>query len=282
MSGPSSDFARAVPDLRIVPIESVVPHEHHDDQRLEPLVERLRYEDTLINPPVVSELDDGRFVVLDGANRVTALAELNYPHCLVQVVPYEKPHVELRTWFHAVTGMDVAALDKAITDIKGITIEDSDLLHARAGLARRVLLTYYVRADGSVVTVTGSHDLFKRTDRLNQIVSIYLSAGRLHRVSTDDVTELQMLFPDLCAVVVFPNYEPVEIQELASDGIRIPPGITRHIINGRALRINYPLDTLTAPTTLEKKNAALQDWIRSKMSDKRVRYYAETTFLFDE
>lgn len=282
MSGPSSDFSRAVPDLRIVPIESVVPHEHHDEQRLVPLTERLRNEDTLINPPVVSQLDDGRYVVLDGANRVTALAKLGYPHCLVQVVPYEMPHVELQTWFHAISDMDIASLDAQIQEISELKIEESDLMHARAGLARRVLLTYYVRADGSVVTVTGSHDLLKRTERLNAIVNIYLSAGRLHRVNTDNIDELQTLFPNLCAVVVFPNYELVEIQELASDGVRIPPGITRHIINGRALRINYPLDTLTAPTTLEQKNAALQEWMRRKLSAKRIRYYAETTFLFDE
>ncbi len=42
----------------------------------------------LRNPPVASPLRDGsqRFMVLDGANRNTALRKLNFPHVVVQVI----------------------------------------------------------------------------------------------------------------------------------------------------------------------------------------------------
>ena len=81
------------PDLRILPIELLVEHEYNDVQRTAPLAQRLEEEGLLKNPPVVTPLggDDPRYVVLDGANRVTALNLLKYPHILAQVVGYESP-----------------------------------------------------------------------------------------------------------------------------------------------------------------------------------------------
>jgi hypothetical protein len=82
--------------------------------------------------------------------------------------------------------------------------------------------------------------------------------------------------------MIFPSYEPVEILELAGGGERIPPGLTRHIIQGRAMRVNYSLDDLRANTSLEDKNVALTKWLQDRLDKKRMRFYAESTFLFDE
>ena len=70
--------------------------------------------------------------------------------------------------------------------------------------------------------------------------------------------------------------------DLAESGLKVPPGLTRHIIHGRALRINYPLDKLKKNLSLEEKNAELDDWVRASFEARRVRYYAESTYLFDE
>ena len=77
-----------LPNLRILPIESVILHEDHDMQRTLPLVEKLRAQGIIRNPPIVMPLHDGtnRFMVLDGANRVTSLRELEFPHIVAQVV----------------------------------------------------------------------------------------------------------------------------------------------------------------------------------------------------
>ena len=101
----ASNNASPIPDLRIVATENLIPHEHHDQQRLIPLVERLKADKMLLNPPVVARLDEEHFVVLDGANRSTAFKELGIRHCLVQVVPYQPPITELHTHNHLVTGI---------------------------------------------------------------------------------------------------------------------------------------------------------------------------------
>src|ERR1700674_466750 len=96
------------PDLRIVPIDLLVEHEYNDAQRTAPLARRLQSEGLLKNPPIVSPLeDDARFVVLDGANRTTALNTLGFTCCLVQVVKYEDPPVTLSTWHHVITGIEL-------------------------------------------------------------------------------------------------------------------------------------------------------------------------------
>ncbi len=86
------------PDLRIVLTNSLRPHEEHDSQRSLPLIERLKTEAVVINPPIVSPMGANQYVILDGANRFHAFSHLNYPHILVQVASYESGYVELKTW----------------------------------------------------------------------------------------------------------------------------------------------------------------------------------------
>jgi hypothetical protein len=69
---------------------------------------------------------------------------------------------------------------------------------------------------------------------------------------------------------------------LAQTGSVLPAGITRHIIPGRALRVNAPLALLRGPQPLTEKQAWLDTWLHERRAERGVRYYAEPTFLFDE
>ena len=145
------------PDLRILPVELLVEHEYSYAQRTTPLAKRLEAEGLLKNPPIATPLGDdpsasgqaSRYIVLDGANRVTALGSLKYPHCLVQIVRYEPPQVTLSTWHHLVTDIDLETFSAELDGLDGLDFREIDLLHARAGLARRDFIAYTVRADGT-------------------------------------------------------------------------------------------------------------------------------------
>lgn len=274
-----------IPTLRIIRTDLLIPHEQHDAQRSRPLVERLRQEGMLKNPPVVAPLGEGdpRCVVLDGANRATALAAMGVRHSLVQVVNYENPEeVSLATWNHVVTQVAHDEFLTLLTGIKGIELAPSDLLHARASLARREALACVVLADGAVFRVHGGRDLRSRCQLLNALVDVYKDRARLLRTTGDQVEEARTLYANLTALVLFPHHEPVEIIVLARDGERLPAGITRHIIARRALRLNYPLSELSAEYSIEEKNQRLQEWVRTKLAEKKIRYYPESTYLFDE
>jgi L-serine kinase (ATP) / ParB family transcriptional regulator, heme-responsive regulator len=279
------------PDLRIVPLNLLVEHEFNDAQRTWPLAQRLKAEGLLKNPPIVASLaeaegdDDSRFVVLDGANRVTALNSLGYPHILVQVVRYEHPFVTLTTWHHVVTGMDQEQFSTDLRALEGLEFQPLDLLHARAGLSRREFLAYIIRADGHVFaarTEAPRRKVHEQNRLLNAMVDTYKDRGKLFRATTDNLDEARQLYPDLTGLVIFPNYDPAEVLALARDGELLPTGLTRHLIQGRALRTNYPLSELISSDTIEAKNARLQEWLKQRLASKEIRFYGESTYLFDE
>jgi hypothetical protein len=276
-----------IPDLRIVPIDLLVEHEFNDSQRTDPLAQRLEAEGVLKNPPVVTPLGDGdpRYVVLDGANRITALHMLGYPHILVQVVPYEPPQVTLTTWHHVIDCMDPKRLTADLSGLEGVDLILTDPLRARAGLSRREYLMYVIRADGEVFavrTATPQREVHEQNRILNSLVDTYKDRCSLHRVMTDNLEEVKKLFPSMAGLVIFPQYDFSEVLELARDGELLPAGLTRHLIQGRALRINYALSELKSGEGLEEKNARLRVWLADKLKTKEVRFYGETTYLFDE
>lgn len=277
-----------LPDLRFVAVESLIPHERHDSQRMEPLVERMREQAVLKNPPIVATLSDApdgspRFMVLDGANRSTAARAAGFPHLVVQVARYEDPWVQLLTWDHALSEVPHATLLGEVGRLPGIEISEDPLLTAQARLARRDIIAYASLDDGRVVTFRGGSTLEEHNELLNGIVDVYRDRYRFYRMSTDSIEVVKERHPDATALVVFPNLAPAEVMELAESGAKLPAGITRHLIRWRALRINVPIERMMdAAQTLEQKNAWLAEMLAAKWAKREVRYYEEPTVMFDE
>src|SRR5438067_5056667 len=92
-----------MPDLRLLSAEALVLHEHADEKRVARMEARLKADGYLKNPPIVAPIPGtGRFVVLDGANRTSALERLGCKHILAQVVDYKSDRVQLLTWHHLI------------------------------------------------------------------------------------------------------------------------------------------------------------------------------------
>jgi hypothetical protein len=274
-----------LPDLRFVAVEALVPHEQHDPLRSAPLVERLRAEGVLRNPPIVTPFppDEDRFVVLDGANRATAAAAAGLPHLVVQVVRYEDAGLRLTTWHHALTQVAAHEFERSLHEVAGLSTAATGLRHARAVLARREALAFVSFQDGRALTLHGDGELHQRNAVLNAVVDRYRGRVRLHRVASDSFADARAEHPEVTALVVFPHFEPAEILELATSGARLPAGITRHVIPWRALRLNVPLERLAdRAQTAEEKDRWLAEWLREKMLKREVRFYQESTVLFDE
>jgi L-serine kinase (ATP) / ParB family transcriptional regulator, heme-responsive regulator len=274
-----------LPHLTFLDIEQLIFHEKHDHQRTIPLIERIRESGFFRNPPIVAPLKDnsGRYMLLDGANRMTALQEMGFPHILVQVVEPDSPGLALENWNHVIWEMEPRDLVGAVREIEGINLdptEDQDIqpdLWGECGLA----LVQIPR--GSQYTVcTPTKDLEKRVYLLNDLVDCYKDRGKLDRTSVQDISALLAIYPNLAGLVIFPNFKVDQVLQLASKNCLLPTGITRFTVSPRALHVNYPLYELAADKPLEDKNAALQEWIQQRIAKKGVRYYAEATFLFDE
>lgn len=272
-----------IPDLRVVAVAELLLHEQHDAQRSEPLVQRLRADGVLKNPPIVARIgNEPRYVVLDGANRVTAARTLGLAHLVVQVVDYEDPELILGTWHHLINGLSGAHFKRLIEAVPKVTLEISNLMQTRAQLARREILAFVQYPQGEVCALRAAGDLHQRIECLNEIVDRYKMAGQIFRANTDHLPSLLSLYDHITALVVFPSFAPAEIIDLARVGACLPAGITRHLIPRRALRINLPLTVLGNGGSLAEKNEWLADWMKQKVASKTVRYYQESTFLFDE
>jgi hypothetical protein len=267
------------PDLRIVLVESLHPHEEHDSQRSQPLIERLRTETIMINPPLVTPMHgrEDQYVILDGANRVHSFSALGYPHILVQIVTYESGFIELNNWQHVVADWSSDQFIQQLRQIPEIT------LNAQANHPEAICLLHFRDRDSLLAVCAKAETLRERNRLLCLIVHAYQRHARLHRTPLVDPDEIYPMFPDAEAIALFPLYTPDEIIAASRDHAYLPPGISRHIVQGRAINVNYPLDALRDRTTpINQKNADLLAWTQHKLANRQVRYYAEATYQFDE
>lgn len=274
-----------LPDLRILPTEALHPHELAEDSRAVPLAEALRREGVLRNPPIVLRLagDPERYVVLDGANRTTAFRQLGLPHVLAQVVHPGDNQVSVETWNHVVLDIGEADLLSALGSVEGIALEDSDAARARADLTQGAALAYLSLRGGRVASLAGRFpDLRRRIEGLNRLVHAYQGKARFERTNARSLEEVEAAFPTAAGLVVFRSFDVEEIVEGVSAGVLLPAGLTRFVVSPRALRVNYPLAGLAADEDREAKERALQAWLRERVALRKVRYYAEATYLFDE
>jgi hypothetical protein len=269
--------------LRIVRLDDVLLHEQIEVKRVERLVQRLRQDQYLKNPPIVTEYEN-KYILLDGATRVTALRQIGCCDVVVQIVNYEGPGIVLETWNHMLLDLPLDELFSSLRAIPGLAVEPANATEAEAGLTRRECIGTLMLKDGRVYSLRAGSQarLDAQAHLLNQVVATYDGHGEMYRVARTDVEGLLAENGRLSALVVFPRYRPDEIRQLASNGSKLPMGVTRHIIPGRAMRLNIPLEKLYCSDPIEQKNTWLDEWMTSRLRERQVRYYQEPVFLFDE
>ena len=268
--------------LKIVPLERVVPHEANDPRRVADLARRLDEEGRLVNPPVVAEWGD-YYVVLDGATRTAALKLLACPHTIVQVVSPEKEGVQLHTWYHVISGSNVAGLLATLREVSSLKLDEIPPNHIQEAMRARNALAYLITADnrGFLFDVAPDSEA-DWLDVLNQTVHAYTTWGTVERTLTTDINTLKAQYPQMVGLVVFPQFAPKQVLRLASEGRIMPAGITRFVIPGRVLRLNAPLDPLRTDEPIANKSAWLDQLVQEKLARRRVRYYQEPVVLLDE
>jgi hypothetical protein len=227
--------------------------------------------------------DTDKYVVLDGANRVTTFKSLGIPHIVAQLVSYDRPGVLLDTWYHVVSGMDQGDFETQLNQAPELILQESKLEEARNLIKSNEIASYIVNDQG-VRIVVSDIDLTNKTSLklLNLVVGAYKGKADIFRAS-NDVWEIQKpCYPDITALVIFPRLKPDDILEAVRNGEKIPSGITRHIIPERAINTNIPLGILMADWPYERKRKWLEDWYMERMSANAIRFYAESTFTFSE
>ena len=266
------------PNLDILPAEKICLHEHHDPQRTQPLKERIDQSQILYNPPLVIPVSssDRRFMVLDGANRVTSMKELGLPHILVQIIDPDSPGLRLHTWNHVIWNINPDVLLNKIQAIDEISLVPLEEL----GFGPHTLGILETPDHKRLSMNTNSPGL--RSEIITRLVQMYSQHARFDRTMIEEIAHLDGYYRQLAGLIIYPPFQVPEVIQFCREEKLLPAGITRFVVSPRALRINYPLKYLAGVDSLEEKRNQLRAFIQERMEKKGVRIYTETTVLYDE
>lgn len=279
---------QARPQLRLVPTASVQFHEHPERSRTLRLVERLRSEQVLRNPPIVAALDGERWLLLDGANRVSAFLELGLPQVPVQIIDYGDPAVKLRGWHHLLLEGHVLDLKSAYQALPGVGLREvgQDELLALLELRRvfAVLVDAAARCWALVPQSARSGFYVGEWIRvLEQVVATYEGKAALERIKMPEYAGLPSIFDTMeHQLVLFPVLTKIELLDLATQRILIPTGITRHLVPGRALGMNLDLRFLGELRTDAERTAYFTKFLDQLEVHGSIRLYEEAVFILNE
>ncbi|HLF90686.1 MAG TPA: ParB N-terminal domain-containing protein [Anaerolineales bacterium] len=270
--------------LRIVPVESLQLHEEDDPYRVKRLMSAFNRDGKLKNPIIVAEQPGpgNTYVVLDGATRTSALREMGIRCALVQIVDYSSDRVELKVWNHIVVGFPSHRLLGNLGELKELTVLRTETDLAQEKLAQREVIACLSFRNGQNYAVSCEGDIHCQADQLCNLVSIYRGKAEVHRTAFVELQTLIEEYPDLTAIVSFPPFTPSEIMQIAFNGHKVPMGITRHLILGRALGLAAPLEILNDENSLDDKNNWLETQIRQRLRTNKIRLYQEPVFIFDD
>jgi hypothetical protein len=172
---------------------------------------------------------------------------------------------------------------ETIQRLDGVHLAEVDEDDAVRRLDDRDSLAYLVIPGGGIWELTtDASELGEQVDLLAAVVTLFEGRNRAERTNAVSLNGVATLYPDLACLAVYPGFAVDDVVEVVASGRLFPSGITRFLISPRALRLNFPLALLADRSTLQSKERALKDWILQRMDQRRIRFYAESTFLFDE
>lgn len=269
--------------LRFIALADALAHELDDPLRVKELAALIQRDGVLRHPALVAELGE-QYLVLDGATRFSALRALGVRDVLAQVVDYADPAVQLSEWHHVIVGLPPNRLLAELADVEAVSLHPVPPAQAKRELALRQILACVVMANGQhyAVVADGQPSLAQQAHQLCQLAEVYRGAAEVHRTVELDLPALLTEYPSLSAVILYPRFTPGEVAALAQSEAKLPMSITRHVIAGRALGLNIPLDLLSDAKSLAEKNAWLETLLRDRLRVNKVRLYEEPVFLFDD
>ncbi|MGN7470604.1 ParB N-terminal domain-containing protein [Brevibacillus sp. SAFN-007a] len=247
--------------IQVVDSDRVCLHENHEPNRLDETCKSISQQGMLLHPPVARRMQDGRYLILDGAHRTAALQKIGCRRIPVQVVT--DADYQLEAWAHLVP---------LGPWLNGLNQNDSFLWKDEHQGEQETVATV-IYADGKERYVTASRKGIGSMPMLklwHQIVQSYSSAYPVRRIPQG----MKVLPEEGTVCLRYRPYSMEEIEEVVRQGHVMPAGVTRFLISGRLLNLKIPLSLLLHATFDEQEwNEYVKHWAGS------LRLYAETVYL---
>ncbi len=277
-----------IPNLQLVPVGSVRFHEHPEHRRTLRLMERIEREAVLRNAPVVADMDGGEFLLLDGANRVSAFRELGYSHVPVQVVDYGDERIQLKGWHHLLVNGRALNLGEAFAALEGVQVKSVPQERLTRLLELREVFAVWVDETTACwglfpETSAAMIGIHERIAVMERVVGAYEGQSKLERIKLADFSQLPEVIRSVeHQLCLFPVLSKNELLQMARENVMIPTGLTRHLIPGRALGLNLELGFMREETSLEQKRQHFQAYVDRLEMEGRIRFYEESVFVMNE
>lgn len=273
-----------LPHIRIIPIGEIVTHEMDDPERTKRIEMRIRVDGVLKNPVIVGKVrrEGSRNLLLDGVHRINALKRLGCRDVTAQIVDYWSDDVKVFMWHHLICGFDAQHLLDIIGNIKDVVLERMNRESAQMLLEGKKIVSYLLFKNEDAFVVKCEGNLKTRTLKLRDVVDAIRTTSEIYRVTKSEADFLLKERKDANAVLFTPVYEKRDIVELAFSNVKLPAGITRHVVSGRALGLHIDLALLKVDMSIKSKNKILKEIIKERIANKRTRFYPESVFVFDE
>ncbi|OGL87648.1 hypothetical protein A3I42_04870 [Candidatus Uhrbacteria bacterium RIFCSPLOWO2_02_FULL_49_11] len=272
-----------MPHLKVVPTKQVILHEYFDANRTTALKKKIITSGKWKDPPIVTQLIDGRFMVLDGANRTTSMKALGIPHMLAQVVDYFDPSIQLKSWNHVVRLLPERLMQSLRESGVDLPLDSHSDKKAKRMLSQRKILAYLCDRKGNAFVLPLQKSPKAALELLNTLVRGYEGKSVIHRTEEATHKAFHGLDRRMRTLIVFPSLTKLGVLNAIARGQFLPSGISRHLILRRALRIYLPLSVLKSRRmTIRQKQARADRLIQDLYEQGKVRFYPEGIYLFDE
>ncbi|MDD5362808.1 MAG: hypothetical protein PHN88_11790 [Ignavibacteria bacterium] len=269
-------------NLDILKIKEIKLHETTEFNRLRNIYDRISGSKYLLNPVIVGKSRKG-YLLIDGANRLSTLKEIGCKLIVCQIIDYNNPRIKLRNWNHLIYNIGNDEI-KAICEKIGL-----EWTEIKYNAGYRILnsgFNYVLSSEiqnQSTLLIHLSRKFSKMICELNSLTRFYFNKYAFDR------SEEEIRFADLKKysrkegiLVEFPRFKKEQIVKIADSDVKLPAGISRHILDNRVLHVRYDISKLKDDRHLDKKKKDLDEYILSKIDNNKVRQYRESVIVFDE
>jgi hypothetical protein len=269
-------------ELKVLKLSDIKLHEATEAVRRTRVFDRISEAKYLNNPIIVGRYDN-ELILLDGANRYSSIKSLGCKLIIAQIINYKSSKTVLDVWNHLVYDFSLdTVIDfcrkskiscKKISYSEGKKILDKNFHH--------ILVTDTSGTDTVIINL--SKNFKKCLEQLASIGELYFTKYNFDRSESEiKITELRKFTRKKGVLFVYPRFQKSHIVKIAKNNLRVPAGITRHLIHNRVLHVRYLVKHLKETGNLEKKNKAFLKEITEKIDDNKVRQYNESVIIFDE
>jgi hypothetical protein len=269
-------------ELRLIPTRGILLHEECEDDRAQKLLERFKYDKVLFNPLTVGEYYD-KLILIDGANRFEALRGSGCKIILAQIVNYNTPTIQVRSWFHYVPGLTINEVTGYLQK-NGVEFTTPGFNEFSKGLKRqKINHVGIVSRQKESVCIKFNSNFREMLNGFCMLNEFYEKKYNYSRVNSDfKLRRIEDISSRDGLLFIYPEFKKKNIIKISGLKEKLPAGITRHLIPNRVLHIRFPISLLKRVGDLKKRNEELQFIVDKKIEHKKVRLYKEPLLIFDE